>query len=64
MPASESVMTTPRNTPAITRRVIAPVIRTLSVSPKRVGCRLKFVTDRPGSCLGIAGSATGGTLVG
>jgi hypothetical protein len=35
-PASVSVITTARNAPATSRRAINPVIRTLSLSPKRV----------------------------
>src|SRR5437763_11917510 len=35
-PASDSVITTPRNKPAITRRATAPVVRTMISLPKRV----------------------------
>ena len=41
-PASDSVITTPRNTPAITLRATAPVIRTLFLSPNASVDGLKF----------------------
>jgi hypothetical protein len=41
-PASDSVITTPRNKPAITRRATAPVVRTMISLPKRVCGWLEF----------------------
>lgn len=47
-PASDSVMRTPRKTPAIARRANAPVVRTSSLSPKRVGEWTEVSVSTPG----------------
>jgi hypothetical protein len=50
-PASDSVITTARSAPATSRRAIIPVVRTLSLSPKRVYLvGPEFVADTPNSC--------------
>jgi hypothetical protein len=65
IPASDSVMTTPSSAPARIRRAINAVIRTLSLSPKRVcgqdpsSSPTPLTPATPGT-----GKASGGTLVG
>jgi hypothetical protein len=50
IPASDSVMTIPRTSPASMRRAIDPVIRTLSLSQNASVTRTEFVANAPNSC--------------